>query len=75
MAYKKRTIEERVAEIDTKIASHKLVISKLEEKKNAILNPKSKAKKSTIKNILSQAKANGMSADEIAKKLGIEINQ
>lgn len=75
MAYRKRTAEERVAEIDTKIASHKLMVSKLEEKKNAILNPKSKTKKSTIKNILSQAKANGMSADEIAKKLGIEINQ
>ena len=57
----RRPAEERIAEIDKKIAGHKDAIQKLEAKKNAILN--------------SKAKVAGMSNEEIAQKLGISLDE
>jgi hypothetical protein len=73
MARSTKTNEQRVAEIDAKIAAHKSNIATLEAKKEAILNPKARAKRVTIKTVIDEAKADGMSPEDIAKKLGIKI--
>lgn len=67
MARQVRSIEERVSLIDEKIAKKKAEIAALEEKKNRILHPV------TAKSIFDKAKKAGMSLNEIAEKLGIEI--
>lgn len=70
----RRTSEERVAEIDEKIQAARNNIAKLEAKKSAILNPRPRLTKAgKIKLIMEQAKASGMSAEEIAAKLGISL--
>ena len=68
----RRSADERVAEIDKKIAAHKDSIKKLEQRKSEILNPKprlSKAQKMKI--VIDKAKSSGMSVEEIAEKLGV----
>lgn len=68
----RRPADERVAEIDKKIAAHKETIKKLEQRKAEILNPKprlSKAQKMKI--VIDKAKSSGMSVEEIAEKLGV----
>lgn len=71
----RRPAEERIAEIDKKIAGHKSAIAKLEAKKNTILNPKPRASKAAgLKALISKAKEAGMSNEEIAEKLGISLN-
>lgn len=71
----RRPAEERVAEIDKKIAAHKDSIKKLEAKKNAILNPKPRASKAAgLKALISKAKEAGMTNEEIAEKLGISLD-
>lgn len=70
----RRSTEERIAEIDAKIASHEKSIESLKAKKEAILNPKPRISKSTqIKNVISKAKESGMSIEEISERLGIEL--
>jgi len=66
--------EERLAILDKKIAAHKANIEMLEARKTTILNPAPRKKKTTLKNILTIAKEKGLSEEEIAKKLGIELN-
>ncbi len=69
-----RPTEERIIEIDEKIARHKDAIAKLETKKHEILNPKRRASKAaSLKAIISKAKEAGMSNEEIAEKLGISL--
>jgi len=70
----RKSAEERIAILDKKISAHKANIEMLEAKKTAILNPAPRKKKATIKNILAIAKENGLSEEDIAKKLGIELN-
>lgn len=70
----RRSIEERVSEIDKKIAFHQAAVRKLEEKKQSILNPKPRnSDASKMKALLFKAKEAGMSVDEIAEKLGFEL--
>lgn len=69
---KRRTIEQRVAEIDAKIESHKKNIAALEAKKKAILNPKPR-KILSMNAIIKKAKEKGYTAKDIAKKLDIDI--
>ena len=77
----RRSAEERVAEIDAKIATFKATIAKQEEKiaalevkKQAILNPVPRVSKAgQLKELLNKAKASGMTNEEIAEKLGITI--
>lgn len=72
----RRPAEERIAEIDKKIAGHKDAIQKLEAKKNTILNPKPRASKAAgLKALISKAKEAGMSNEEIAQKLGISLDE
>ena len=53
----RRTVEQRVALIDEKI----------EKKKYKLLHPV------TMKTVMDKAKASGLTAEEIAEKLGIEL--
>jgi hypothetical protein len=70
----RRSAKERVAEIDAKIAAHQEAIEKLQEKRDAILNPKPRLSKTAkMKAILDVAKKSGMTPEEIAEKLGVEI--
>ena len=71
----RRPAEERIAEIDKKIAGHKEAIKKLEAKKHTILNPKPRASKAAgLKALISKDKEAGMTNEEIAEKLGISLN-
>lgn len=71
----RRPAEERIAEIDKKIAGHKEAIKKLEAKKHTILNSKPRASKAAgLKALISKAKEAGMTNEEIAEKLGISLN-
>lgn len=68
----RRSAEERIAEIDKKIAGHEKALATLRAKKEAILNPKPRPSKSArMKAISTIAKETGMSEEEVIKKLGI----
>lgn len=71
---KRRTPEERVAEIDAKIEAHKKNIAALEAKKEAILTSKPR-KALTLNAVMKKAKEKGYTAKDIAKKLDIEIEE
>lgn len=64
---RRRTNEERIALIDEKIAKKQAEISALEAQKEKILHPV------TMKAVMMKAKESGLSAAEIAEKLGLEI--
>ena len=69
----RRSKEELLSEIDKKIASYKERITKLEEKKQRMINPPPRKKTVSSKKIIDLAKANGLSLEEIAEKLNIDI--
>lgn len=62
-----RSVEERIAVIDEKINKKKAEIETLEAQKQALLHPV------TMKAVIAKAKEAGMSAKDIAEKLGLEI--
>ena len=62
-----KTAEERLAAIEAKIAKNQNEISLLEAQRNKLLHPVS------MRAVIAKAKESGMTAEEIAKKLGIEI--
>ena len=62
-----RTAEERIALIDAKIAKKKEEIKALEAQKQKILHPV------TMRPVMEKAKAAGLTAEEIAEKLGLEM--
>lgn len=71
----RRPAEERLAEIDAKIESHKSAIQKLEQKREAILNPKPRTSKAAgMKTLIAKAKEAGLTNEEIAEKLGIPLD-
>lgn len=63
----RRTVEDRVALIDEKIAKKQAEIEALEAQKNKLLHPV------TMKSVIAKAKAAGLSPEEIAEKLGLEV--
>ncbi|WP_312942476.1 hypothetical protein [Oscillibacter sp.] len=67
MARTVRTMEERITILDEKISKKKTEIAKLESQKYALSHPVS------IKDIVMKAKQSGMTPNEIAQRLGIEI--
>jgi len=67
MARERRSLEDRMAEIDLKIEHHKDCIAKLEEKKAAMQEPKV-----TYKDVVAKAKEAGMTSEQMVKKLGIK---
>jgi hypothetical protein len=70
---KRRTKEERIAELESKIEVHKKNIAALEARKKAILSPKPRKAPLSINSVLKKAKEKGYSAKEIAKKLELSI--
>ncbi len=71
----RRPPEERLAEIDKKIAFHQNSIKNLEAKKQTILHPKRrKSKAATMKALILKAKETGLTNKEIAERLGISLD-
>lgn len=64
----RRTVEERIALIEEKIQKKQAEIAALEEQKQKLLRPAV-----NMRTIISKAKEAGMSAEEIAEKLGLDI--
>lgn len=62
-----RTIEDRVANIDAKIEKKRAEIEALEAQKEGLLHPVS------MRAVIAKAKEAGLSAKEIADKLGLEV--
>lgn len=62
-----RTVEERIAIIDEKISKKKADIEALEAQKQKLLHPV------TMKTVMEKVKASGLSPEEIAEKLGLEM--
>ena len=63
----RKTVEERVALIDAKIAKKQTEITELEAQKQKLLHP------ITMKAVIAKAKENGLTPEEIAEKLGLEL--
>lgn len=62
-----RTVEDRIATIEEKIAKHQEEIAKLEGQKYRLLHPLN------MKIVMAKAKEAGLTPEEIAEKLGIEV--
>ena len=62
-----KTVEERIALIEQKIEKKKAEIENLEATKQKLLHPVN------MKTVMAAAKEAGMSAEEIADKLGLKI--
>ena len=62
-----RSTEERSALIDAKISKKQDEIKALEAQKQKLLHPV------TMRSVMEKAKAAGLSAEEIAEKLGLEM--
>lgn len=63
----RKTIDERVALIEQKIAKKKAEIEELEKQKQKLLHPIS------MRAVLTKAKEAGLTPMEVAEKLGIEV--
>lgn len=63
-----KTVEERIQLIDAKIEKKRAEIEALEAQKQKLLHPV------TMRTVMAKAKELGMTAEEIAKKLGIEMD-
>ena len=62
-----RSTEERIALIDAKISKKQEEIKTLEAQKQKLIDPV------TMRTVMEKAKAAGLSAEEIAEKLGLEM--
>lgn len=62
-----KNVEERIALIDQKIAKKKAEIEALEASKQKLLHP------INMRTVMNAAKEAGLTAEEIAEKLGIKI--
>ncbi len=62
-----RTVDERVAQIDQKIMKKKAELDALEAQKQKLLHPVN------MKTVMAKAKEAGLTPEEIAKKLGLEV--
>ena len=63
----RKTVEERVAIIESKIAKKQAEIEGLEAQKQKLLHPV------TMKTVMVKAKESGLTPEEIAEKLGLEV--
>jgi len=62
-----KSVEEKVAVIDQKIAKKQEEINALEAQKQKLLHPVN------MKTVMAKAKEAGLSPEEIAEKLGLEV--
>ena len=63
----RKTTEERIARLKERIAKKQAEINALEAQKQKLLHPVN------MKTVMAKAKEAGMTPEEIAKKLGIEV--
>lgn len=63
----RKAVDERIAAIDEKIAKKQAEIESLEKRKERLLHP------INMKTVMAKAKESGMTPEEIAEKLGLEI--
>lgn len=71
-----KDISVKIQEVDAKIQYHQDIIDKLKAKKELLLNPPKRARKKTsVSSVLKLAKDNGMTVEEIAEKLGLDLNK
>ena len=63
----RKTVEERVAVLDEKIAKKQAEIDALEAQKQKLLHPVN------MKTVMAKAKEAGLTPEEIAKKLGLDV--
>ena len=63
----RKTVDERIAAIDAKIEGKKAEIEELEAQKQKLLHP------INMKIVMAKAKEAGLTPEEIAEKLGIEV--
>lgn len=66
--------QKALTEIERLIEHHKKCIANLEEKKTAILNRKANPN-AQMKKVMGKVKDLGLSAEEIAEKLGITLDE
>lgn len=62
-----KTVEERIQAIDAKIEKRRAEIEALEAQKQKLLHPV------TMRSVMSKLKEQGITPEEVAKKMGIEI--
>ena len=67
LAFLQKGVEERVAAIDEKIAKKQAEIDALEARKQKLLHPVN------LKTVMAAAKEAGLTPEEIAEKLGLEV--
>ncbi|NCE65707.1 hypothetical protein D1159_14265 [Pseudoflavonifractor sp. 524-17] len=67
MPGRRRSVEERVAILEEKISKKTAEIEVLEAQKQKLLHP------ITMKSVMVQAKQAGLTPEEIAERLGLEI--
>ena len=67
-----RTKEQIIKEFDDKIAYHEKCIESLKVKKEEVLNPPITPKQQ-LKSIMAKAEEQGITPEQIAKKLGINL--
>jgi len=63
----RKTVDERIAAIDAKIEGKKAEIEELEAQKQKLLHP------INMKIVMAKAKEAGLTPEEIAEKLGLEV--
>ena len=63
----RKTTNERIALIDEKIAKKRAEIESLESQKNKLLHPVN------MKTVMAKAKEAGLTPEEVAEKLGLDI--
>ncbi len=63
----RKSVDDRIALIDQKIAKKKAEIEELEAQKNKLLHPVN------MKVVMAKAKEAGLTPEEIAEKLGLEV--
>lgn len=63
----RKTVDERVALLDQKIEKKKAELDALEAQKQKLLHPVN------MKTVMTKAKEAGLTPEEIAEKLGIEV--
>ena len=60
-----RTVEERIAEVDAKIAYHEEHVKTLQQRREDLINPPKVARKTSMKQIADRIKESGLSTEEV----------
>ena len=73
--YVRRTVDERLQELEEKISFHRSAIATLERKKKVLLTPpkKPQVKKPSMTAVIAEMKKAGLPPEEILKKFALKI--